>query len=340
VPDFKRLFDVRRYRPLDVAIAGVGLVVLVLAVYLGLSVWLGNRLVVKSTPAERAIAAMVAAVRKNPNDINARMQLAQAFAVAGRDAEAVKQYEAVLSVNKDFTPAISGLGFQALLRKDWKQGEKYFRRVVDLLEPESGKGRDSSLEIAYYYLATALYEQGQYEEAVGYAKAAIRLRRDAADTHYLLANCYKKLEIADGYKKELETTLMFDPKMPEANYDYGLILLQKGDIAGAAEHFRTSADSAPNIEKPQDQLEKLGPGSKRLAEAKRLEKTEPAKALVEARIAAALEPNSVETLVLLGKLYEANKQPDKALEVYRRVLRIDPGNEDALAGVKRVENGS
>ena len=89
--------------------------------------------------------------------------------------------------------------------------------------------------------------------------------------------------------------------MPEANYDYGMLLLSKGDIAGAAEHFRTSADAAPAIDLPPDELKKLGNSEDRLAAARRLKTSDPAKALVEARIALALDPESVDALALVGR---------------------------------------
>ena len=71
----------------------------------------------------------------------------------------------------------------------------------------------------------------------------------------------------EGYEEYLLYTLQFDPNMPEANYDYGMLLLAKKDMAGAAEHFRTSADAAPDVDKPQIELEKLGTSEERLAAA-------------------------------------------------------------------------
>ena len=123
--------------------------------------------------------------------------------------------------------------------------------------------------------------------------------------------CYRELGESQGYEEYLLYTLQFDPNMPEANYDYGMLLLAKKDLAGAAEHFRTSADAAPGIDKPQIELDKLGNSEDRLAEAKRLKPTDPAKALVEARIAFALDPQSVDALALVGELYEAQKQPER-----------------------------
>jgi len=332
--------NARTIRPLDAVIAVIAVVVLALGAFLGYSVWAQSRQVVASTPAARAVAEVEAKVRKNPNDIDARMQLAQALAVAGRDEDAVGQYEAALKISKNFAPAISGIGFLKLQRKEYAEGEKYFRRVIEILEPKHKSGPDAQLEIAYFYLGTALMEQKEYEEAANYYKKAILLRRDASDTHYALAFTYNKLGSDTKYREELENTLLFDPKMPEANYDYALLLLKDGDKAGAAEHLRTSIDAAPGVELPQEALDELGPFADRFAAAKAKAAKDPKAALVEARIAAALEPENVGALVLLGDLAAKNGAKEHAAETYQRVLVIDPNNASAKAGLEKVNNGS
>jgi len=323
----------------DAAIAVIAVIVLALGAYLGYSVWAQNRAVVESTPAARAVASVEAEVRKSPNDIDARMRLAQALAVAGRDDDAVEQYKAALKIKKDFAPAIAGIGFLALQRKDYAEGEKYFRRVVDILEPVHKNGPDAQLESAYFYLGTALMEQKEYEEAANTFKKAILLRRDASDSHYALAYTLKKLGLDEKYKQELENTLLFDPKMPEANYDYALILLKEGDKAGAAEHLRTSITAAPGVKLPAEELAKLGPFSERFAAAKAQSAKNVKAALIEARIAVALEPENVEALVLLGNLQATSGDKDSAEKSYNAALAVDPENAAAKAGLEKVSNG-
>jgi len=334
------VLNIKQIRPLDAAIVGVLVLVIVLAGYIGYSIWAENQWMKTSSPAAREIAALSAKIRRNPNDFDSRMRLAQALALAGRDNEAIEQYKAVLKANKKYVPALNGIGFEYLKQKQWKEGEGYFRKVVALTENENAGTGPSPLETAYFYLGTALMEQRQYEDAAGYFKAALRLRRDSSDSSYALAVCYLKLGIMDGYEQSLVYTLQFDPNMPEANYDYAMLLLKKKDIAGAAEHFRRSADAAPDVDKPQVELSKLGNAKERLAKAVQLKASNPANALVEARIASALDPRSVEALVLVGELYEAQKQPDKASAAYDKVLTLDPGNAAATAGLKRVGSGS
>jgi Flp pilus assembly protein TadD len=326
----------KRVRPLDAAIIVVVVAVLAVGAYLGYRMWANANELRTSTPAAREIEALRQQLRKKPNDIDVRMRLAQALSVSGRDSEAVEQYQAVLKANKQYVPAMSGIGFELMKQKDWKGGEGYFRKVIALTEgKESSNAPNSPLEIAYYYTGIALMEQKSYSEAAGFLRRALALRRDSSDTAYALAFCYKQLDIMDGYSSMLQYALQFDPKMPEANYDYGMLLLSQGDKAGAAEHLRASSDAAPYKAEPKAELAKLGPAATRLATAKKLASTDASAALAEARIAVALESDSVEALLLTASLYE-KKDKTKALDVYNKVLLLEPANAEAAAGIKRV----
>lgn len=332
------MFDIRRYRTLDIVIVVVAVLVLATGAFLGFTLWRQSQQVVQSTPAARAIDALIAEVRKNPNNVDIRMQLAQALSVAGRNDEAVKQYQELLKINEDFVPALSGIGFEAMKRQDWKTGETYFKQVIDLLE---GNGKPTqSLETAYFYLGNAYMEQKRYEDAVGAFKAALRIRRDASDTYFLLANSYKQLELPDAQREALDNALTFDPKMPEANFEYGLLELAAGNKASAAEHFRAAADAAPGEPLPLEQLDKFGEAAPYLAKAKALVKSDRKAALEQARIAVAIEPRDVAAVIYLGKLYQGNLMRTEAAEMFRRALVLDPENAEAKAALKAVTDGS
>lgn len=331
--------DLRRLRPLDIALWVAVVAVIALAAFLGWSMWSHNRAVTTSTPASRAVDAIKADLKANPNSIDLRMQLAQALVVASREPEAIAQYKAILKAKKDFAPALSGLGFIAAKDKDWKTSQGYFQKVVDLLANTPNADRNRTLETAYFYLGTSQMEQRKYEDAIGNFKAALRVRRDASDTHYALAYCYKQLDSMKKYREELEATLAFDPKMPEASYDLGMLLIEDGeDIGRAAELLRTSAEAAPEVEKPQAALEKLGPFSERFGNAKSLAETDAKKALEQARIAVALEPENLEALALLATLWEKNKSPDDAVAVWQRVLLLAPQDSDAKKAMERLSD--
>ena len=130
------MLNLKQIRPFDAAIAVVVVLVVVLGGYLGYSVWAQNQHVKNSSPSAREIASLSAKLRANPNDFDVRMRLAQAYAVAGRDDEAIEQYQALLKVNKNYVPALSGVGFEYLKQKKWKEGEPLFRKVIELTEKD------------------------------------------------------------------------------------------------------------------------------------------------------------------------------------------------------------
>lgn len=334
------MIDLKRVRPLDAAIAGALVLVVGLGGYLGYTIWRSNVEVREATPVARGIDDLVAAVRQNPDDLPLRMRLAQAFMLAGRRNEAVDQYEAILKAQEDYAPAIAGLGTLALREKEWKTAEGYFRRAAEIFGANEGLAATQALEQSYFYLGTALMEQKQYEEAASYFKEALRLKRDSSTTHYLLAVCLREMGLDDAYRESLGNTLMFDPRHPEANYDMGQLLLADEDVASAAEHFRTSADAAPGVELPVEALNQLGTAEARTAAAEKLRTSDPGKALVEARVAVAIDPRSVKALVLLGEIYEEAGNEGKAREAFKKALAVDATSDAAKAGLERVGDGS
>lgn len=334
------MVDLRRVRPLDAAIVAVLVLVLGIGAYLGYMMWANERQRRLASPINTGLQELVVAVRENPDDLTLRIRLAQALSLAGRRNEAVKQYESVLKVREDYAPALAGLGTIALREQDYATAESYYRKVIEIASKDAASPNPTGLEQAHFYLGTALLEQKRYEEAASNFKEALRLRRDSSTTHYLLAVSLREMGLDDAYRESLGNTLLFDPKHPEANYDYGRILLEEGDVAGAAEHFRTSADAAPTVDIPRKALEELGPYSKRLAEARRLAGSDRGKAIEEARVAAALEPRRTEVLVVLGDLYADAGNKAKAREMYTRALGIDADDDAAKAGLERVGDGS
>lgn len=330
------VLDLRRVRPIDAAIGAALIVAIGLAAFLGATVVVNRNKMIASTPAARAVEDLKDQVRKEPNNIDLRMRLAQALAVAGRANDAVGQYEAALKIKKDYLPALSGLGFIALQEQDWKTGESYYRKIVAKLAADTPVGAESTLETAYFYLGTALMEQKQYEEAVGYFKEALRLRRDASDTHYALAVCYREMGADDAYEDSLGNALLFDPKMPEANYYYALVLLEKKDVAAAAEHLRTAIDAAPGRKEPQEELAKLGSAASHLAKARELKDSDAAQALEQARIAIAVDPSSQPAQLLAAELYLTAGNKEEAKTIIDDVLVSDPKNKQALALQKEM----
>lgn len=329
----------RRIRPLDAAIWAAGAVVILLGAYLAFSLVTHDLGVKQSTPVSREIVELSDLVKKQPNNVVARLQLAQAYSMAGREDEAIAQYREVLGADKENITALSGLGFIAAKRTQWKTAEGYFRRAVDILEVSANADKSAALETAYFYLGDIMLEQKRYADAIPYYRAALRIKRGSSDTHYHLAIAYRETDSPAKYREELEIALAFDPRMPEANYDLGELLLEDGDVAGAAEHFRVSVDSAPAASAPREALDELGPIAERIAEAEKLRGSDPTAALAAARTAVAIDPDNVRAETIAAALYEQLGDKDRALAAWRKVAAIEESNTVAAEAVRRLSGG-
>ena len=99
------------------------------------------------------------------------------------------------------------------------------------------KSAPSSVE-GYDLLGIIYMQQRDYDEALRAFEHALSLNPRSAATHNNLANCYgqqQKMELAE---KEYKTTLGIEPGDPVANYNLGVVLLEKGRPQGAIPYLR------------------------------------------------------------------------------------------------------
>lgn len=329
-------------RWIDIVTWIVGAAVVALVAYLGFAYFSSQSRQAATTPAARSVANLSAIVRAQPNSAPARVKLAQALAADSRVAEAVTQYQAALKIDPANVDALSGLGIIAMQRTELKTAEGYWLKVIDLLSGAEMATKDQRLEVAYYYLGTTYVEMKRYQDAVGYLKEALRIRKDASDTHYMLSVAYTGLNLSDQAQSELDITLAFDPNNAQANYDMGLIKAKAGEEATAAELFRKSVDHAPadKVALPQGELKKFGVSATHLTNANKLMATSPAKAVLEARIAAALDPTSVEAVRVIAHGYEQLGMKTEATAAWQRLLQLSPNDSEAVKATKGVSSGS
>jgi tetratricopeptide (TPR) repeat protein len=327
-------------RWLDISIRAAVLLVVALAAVIGWMVWSNAQVQEVSSPAGRAVVNLQKIVRGSPGNTNARIKLAEALSYAGRTDEAIVQYQAALKLTPDYTPALAGLATTAMQRKDYKTAESYWLKIIGLLDTGSATTKDQRLDQAYYGLGVTYIDTKRWEEAARALKEAARIRSDASDTHYMLSVAYRELGYPDKQLEELQITLAFDPNHAQANYDLGLLALKTGDVPSAAEQFRISADRAPDgVQLPQDELDKIaakGGALDRLAKAKSLAAKDVDAALAEARIAAALDPASVDAVRLVGQLWEKKGDTSRALNAFKRLLEMAPSDEEANQAIKRL----
>ena len=198
--------------------------------------------------------------------------------------------------------------------------------------------------------AQAALDKNDYEAAVTPLQKFIAEKPDVAYAHFQLAYAYMALKRPDDARQEFERCIALDPKMPEAQLNLGILLLEKqpaeavaplrkavellpsesrpryllglaqersGDLSGAAESFEGAARLDP---KDADSLTRLGQVL--------LRQGKPAGAEGKFRASLDLQPKSPAALEGLAQSLDQQKKP-QAVDAYRNYLAVQPDDKGA-----------
>ena len=308
--------------------------------YFGWTVYNDRVLAERSSPAGRIIAVLRDQVKAKPNDPALRVRLGEALSAIGRDDEAIEQFNAALKIDPEHTGALIDLGHLAVRNKRLTEADGYFRQVVEITEGSEFESASDRREVALYQLGVISVSQRRYEDAIGYLKAALRIRKDASDSYYFLALAMDGVEDTDGAIQQLEIAVAFDPNFGQAQYYLGQLHLRAGDDVKASQHFAAAVKADPEALEPQEALEQFGSVSELMAQARELRAGQPAQALERATIASHVAPKDPAAALLKAELLEETGDAKAALEAYRIALKLSPENKALQAAVKRLEESS
>jgi tetratricopeptide (TPR) repeat protein len=192
------------------------------------------------------------------------------LAAAGRNTEAIKQYQQALELNPNFSDCANNLGtvflhqgqldkaqdyyLQALainpnlaethnnlailLTKQGKTGEaiEHYRKAIEL--------KPSRAEF-YNNLGNLLTTQGRSAEAIPLFQKALEVEPDNAKVHYNLANILFAQGQWDGAIEHYQLALKGMPDSVHAHYQLGLALERRGQVAAAMAQFQTVIELDP-----------------------------------------------------------------------------------------------
>jgi len=303
----------------------------------GYTVWQTRQAENTATPAQRAIRDLEALVRKEPNSAAARVRLAEALAAAGSTKKATAQLEIAIKLDPKHTGAWLDLGLIAMQDKQTDEAQGYFQKVVELTEGAQYEAINSRREQAFFHLGEIALDARRFDDASASFKAAIRIRKDASDSYYLLAQSLKGMGEDDAAMKQLDAALTFDPNYPEAQYMYGELLLAKGDEINAAVHLRKAADLAPEQREPIAALAKLGSAKDAVAEGRSaLEDGNVSKAIDSALLARALDPKYVDAVVLQAEALVRKGDKKAAIAVFKEAKALDPKNVTVIKALSSL----
>jgi rhomboid protease GluP len=149
--------------------------------------------------ADEAIPELQTAVRMRPDDVTARLNLADAYYVKGQYGQAEFELKQALARDPQNLPASFLLGFVYLAEKHPDQAKDLFAKLV--------KQRPDSAD-AHYGLGMALAAGGDDRQALGEYATTIRLRPQFEGVYYRVGLSQTKLKQYDdaiaSFQKEQE----------------------------------------------------------------------------------------------------------------------------------------
>jgi tetratricopeptide (TPR) repeat protein len=258
--------------------------------------------------AERQLASLEEAVRAKPDDISSRGQLADMYSSLGRYADAVAQYDMIVNSGKAQVPGHLGRGEAYRLSGQYEAALPDYQAVIDALKDTDQAVVDRSLQTAYYGLGSSLMSLGRASEATAPLQNAVALNSTDADTQYLYATALLKAGDADGALAALRRSVEF---VPVGWADPYLAMADAFKLKGDAAHVEWALAMADLANGKGDQA--------------------------ETRLTALADGDAaLDAAIGLGLVNEMKGNALTAADWYRKALVIDPSNESATLGYKRV----
>jgi tetratricopeptide (TPR) repeat protein len=186
-----------------------------------------------------AIAQLESYLPTQPDDLEARLRLARIYQRQGNAEKALENYEKVYLTRPDFPGLAATLGDVNFSQKKYPEAEKYYRQaaVISPADAELQRALGDSLLLqkkfadaeaqfrvalkieprreALLGLATAVYFQERYPEAIPMFETLTHAEAPAPNLFYLLATCYDHLRVRrqalEAYERYLELSHGQDP---------------------------------------------------------------------------------------------------------------------------------
>lgn len=162
-------------------------------------------------------------------------------------------------------------------------------------------------------LATILYEQNHWAEAIEVCRKASGLLAQDAEFHNTFANCLKNVDEVAEAETHYKRAVALNPSYVEAYDNLGVLLHQQERLEESEKHLRKAIALRPSYGPAHEHLANMLLVSCRIAEAERCYQD-----------ALAIQPNSAKIHNNLGSLLHGASRFAEAEASFRRALTLDP----------------
>ncbi len=255
---------------------------------------------------------------------------------------AINDFITVTKFNPNDYKTYYYLGRLSIRKKDYQKAEEFLKKAEEI-NPEFAP--------TYYELGNIYYEQDLYRQSINYYKRTVDLDNDNAKYHRKLGDTYYRSQIYYNAYNELKKAVALDPDDPISHFLLGITIYKQAVMEELVEAFLDllSEDAGGNEDEDRRNNLNLDPVKKRqvyldmaIAFGEAL-KNRPG--FMEAAFNLALtyhemgdyenaekyyvttlqiNPDIVRAYTKLAELYTETARKNLAIEMYRKVFKIDP----------------
>lgn len=216
------------------------------------------------SPVAESTALLETTVRQNPDDVEARVALAQNYMQSGRFQEAVEQTGQVLEAFPDHHGAlfVQGLAYAKAGQAD--DSIEPLARLVILRRQSPTAQTDNTLETALFFLGQSYLTVGRSDYAIDAFTEALTINRTDADALYLLGLAYSQNGQAELALAQYQKAVSFVPDFAEAYqgmadcyqqleqpdhllYAQGMVAYASHDFDTARQHLESAVGKLPDF---------------------------------------------------------------------------------------------
>lgn len=196
-------------------------------------------------------------VDKNPNDMGARVELAQIYIKMEKYDDAIGELNLVVKQKKDDAYVHVLLGIVYEQKKETNKAIKEYKKAIDMARKDPLKGVKPALSEALYRLSDVYLSQKKNDEAIKYLTEAVILNQIDSDSLYKLGVAYYRKDDYDNAITNLANAVRYVPNFYEAHYALGQAYEKKGDKEKAKKAYEAALKYNPQYEQAKEALDKL-----------------------------------------------------------------------------------
>jgi tetratricopeptide (TPR) repeat protein len=170
------------------------------------------------TPIDKNVSELEEAIRKDPQNTDMRLALAEAYLRAENYDAAIVQAQEVIKISPDKDGAFFILGLAHTSMKRFDQAILPLTKYIEIREKSEMANVDQTLETALYFLGESYLQTKKPQEAIAPLTRALEINKTDADALYKLGLAYAQTGQHEKAITYYEKAALFVPNYAEV-YD-------------------------------------------------------------------------------------------------------------------------